>query len=249
VTDRPATSKGVVNDLADLVDAKLSPADYAMAVRKLFDVLVEGIDDVEWARKFLLFQVSVQQDRGSISKQHHKLVAKMLPKSLARKRGRPKDGFGKATYDNRYQLYVDWTYENAVDPSLTKLQFAKRRLGVTDDQYVDSNSAHAEVDALLQALKPARMKYVDEDQRRAIDTILPFLITYPQHLARKWREAKKCSPALSQEEFLQDCLGWVKHFGRVRTRSELHPIEAEAIDEYVQKINEGEKLLDASERR
>jgi len=248
VTDRPATSKDVVNDLADLVDAKLSPADYAMAVRKLFDVLVADIDDAGWVREFLLFQVSVQQDRGFVSKQHHKLIAKMLPKSPARKRGRPKDGLGKATYDNRYQLYMDWTYENTIDPSLTKLQFAKRRLGVTDDQYVNSNSAHAEVDALLQALKPARMKYVDEDQRRAIDTIFPLVISYPQHLAQKWREAKESSPALSQEDFLQEFFGWVKHFGRVRTRSELHPIEAEMIDEFVQKINVGEKLLASSER-
>lgn len=249
MTDRPATSKGVVNDLADLVDAKLSASDYAMTVRKVFDVLVEDTGDAEWVREFLLFQISLQEHRGLVSKQHHKLVAKMLPKPPARKRGRPKDGLGKATYDNRYQLYMDWTYENAIDPSLTKLQFAKRRLGVTDDQYVNSNSAHAEVDALLQALKPARMKYLDEDQRRAIDAIFPFLINYPQHLARKWREAKESSPALSQEDFLQEIFGWVKHFGRVRTRSELHPIEAEMIDEYVQNINEGEKLLAGSERR
>jgi hypothetical protein len=248
VTDRPAPPKGALNDLADLADAKPSAADYAMTVRKMFDELAEDTGDAGWVREFLLFQVSVQQHRGLVSKQHHKLVAKMLPKPPARKRGRPKDGFGKATYDKRHQFYVDWTYESAIDPSLTKLQFAKRRLGVTDDQYVNSNSAHAEVDALLQALKPARMKYLDEDQRRAIDTIFPLLITYPQHLARKWRETKESSPALSQEDFLQEFFGWVKHFGRVRTRSELHPIEAEMIDEYVQKINEGEKLLASSER-
>ena len=35
----------------------------------------------------------------------------------------------------------------------------------------------------------------------------------------------------------------------LRTRSELHPFEAETIDEYVQKINEGEKLLASSEGR
>jgi hypothetical protein len=245
VTDQPATSKAVVDDLADLVDAKLSTADYAMAVRKLFDVLVEGIGDAEWVREFLLFQVSVQQHLGLVSKRHHKLVAQMLPKSPARKRGRPKDGFGKATYDKRYQLYVDW----AIDPSPTKLHFAKQRLGVTDDQYFDSNSDHARVDALLQALKPARMKYLEEDRRRAIDIIFPLMISHPKHLALQWREAKKCSPELSQEEFLQEFFGWVKHFGRARTRSELHPIEVEAIDEHVQKINEGEKLLAGTKDR
>jgi hypothetical protein len=249
VTDRTATSKGVVNDLADLVDPKLSPADYAMAVRKLFDLLVEGIGDDEWVREFLLFQVSVQQHRGLVSKQHHRLVTKMLPKPPARKRGRPKDGFGRGAYDKRHKLYKDLTYESVIDPDLTKLQFAKRRLGVTDDQYVDSNPDRARVDALLQALKPARMKYLEEDKRRAIDIIFPLIISHPQHLALQWREAKKCSPALSQEEFLQEFFGWVKHFGRARTRSELHPIELEAIDEYVQKINEGEKLLAGTEGR
>ena len=198
MTDQTATSKGVVNDLADLVDAKLSPADYAIAVRKLFDVLAEGIGDDEWVREFLLFQVSVQQHRGFISKRHQKLVAKMLPRSPARKRGRPKDGFGEATYDKRHQLYVDWTYASAIDPSLEKLQFAKQRLGVTDDEYADSNSDHARVDALLQALKPARMRYLEEDQRRAIDIIFPLIISHPQHLALQWREAKKCSLACTR---------------------------------------------------
>jgi hypothetical protein len=93
------------------------------------------------------------------------------------------------------------------------------------------------------------MKYLDEDQRRAIDTISPLLITHPQHLAREWREAKENSPALSQEDFLQEFFGWVKHFGRVRKKSELHPIEAEVIDEYIKIINEGEKLLAGGERR
>jgi hypothetical protein len=101
----------------------------------------------------------------------------------------------------------------------------------------------------LQSLKPARMRYLEEDQRRAIDAIFPLIITYPQHLARKWREAKESSPSLSQDEFLQELFGWVKHYGRVRKRSELHPIEAEAIDEYVRKINDGERLLAGTECR
>jgi hypothetical protein len=248
VTDRPASRKGVLNDLADLADAKPSAADYAMTVRKMFDVLAEDTGDAEWVREYLLFQVSVQQHHGLVSKQHHKLVRKMLPKPPARKRGRPKEAFGKDAYDGNYKLYRDWICESTVDPSLTKVQFALRRLGITNDQYKNDNRAHARVDALLQALKPARTKSLDEDQRRAIDTIFPLLITYSRHLAQKWREAKECSPALSQEDFLQEFFGWVKHFGRVRTKSELHPTEAEMIDEFVQKINEGEKLLASSER-
>jgi hypothetical protein len=40
----------------------------------------------------------------------------------------------------------------------------------------------------------------------------------------------------------------VKHFGRVRTKKELHPIEVEMIDEYLKKLDEGEKLLADSKR-
>jgi hypothetical protein len=126
VTNRPASWSALFKYLANLADAKPSAADYAMTVRKVFDVLAENTGDAEWVREFLLFQVSEQLHRGLVSKQHHKLVAQMLPKPPARKRGRPKDGFGKATYDKRYQLYVDWTYESAINPLLTKLQFAKQ---------------------------------------------------------------------------------------------------------------------------
>ena len=65
-----------------------------------------------------------------------------------------------------------------------------------------------QVDALLQELKPARMNQLDEGQRRALELVYPLAITYPQHLARKWREAKQHSPALTKEEFLQDFFGW-----------------------------------------
>lgn len=248
MTDRPAPRKGALNDLADLADAKPSAADYAMTVRKMFDVLAEDAGDAEWVREYLLFQVSAQQHRGLVSKQHHKLVREMLPKPPARKRGRPKKALGKDTHDRKYKQYLDWKYASTLDPSLTKEQFAKRELSITDEQYRDDNLARARVNTFLQRLKPARMKYLDEGQRRAIDTIYPLLITYPQRLARQWREAKQCSPALSKEDFLQEILGWVKHFGRVRTKSELHPMEVEEIDEFVQKINEGEKLLASSER-
>ncbi len=74
------------------------------------------------------------------------------------------------------------------------------------------------------------------------------MLTFPQRLARQWREAKKCSPALSRHGFLQEFFGWVTHFGRVRTNKELHPNEIEIIDEYLEKLDEGEKLLAGSER-
>jgi hypothetical protein len=243
VTDRPLPLKGVFNYLANLAEGKPSAADYAIKVREVFDVLVEDTGDKTAAQDFLLSHVSAQCQLGLISEQHHELVTELLPKPSAKGRGRPKEAFGKGTYDRKYKQYLDWIYASTLDPSLTKEQFAKRCLGITDEQYKNNNPAHARVDTFLQRLKPARMKYLDEGQRRAIDTIYPLLITHPQHLARKWREAKECSPALSQEDFLQEYFGWVKHFGRVRKKSELHPIEAEMIDEYVQKIDEGEKLL------
>jgi hypothetical protein len=244
VTDRPLPLKGVFHFLANLAERKPSAADYAMTVRKVFDMLVEETGDAVTARDFLLAQVSAQHQLGLISKQHRTLVTESLPKPPAKVRGRPKKALGKDTHDRKYKQYLDWIYASTLDPSLTKVQFAKRELGITDDD----NLARARVATFLQRLKPARMKYLDEGQRRAIDTIYPLLINHPQHLARKWREAKECSPALSQEDFLQEYFGWVKHFGRVRKKSELHPIEAEMIDEYVQKINEGEKLLASSER-
>jgi hypothetical protein len=60
VTDRPVPWVGVFNYLADLADAKPSAADYAMTVRKLYDVLVEESGDAEEALEFLLFHVPLQ---------------------------------------------------------------------------------------------------------------------------------------------------------------------------------------------
>jgi hypothetical protein len=249
MTGRSLPARGAC--LEDLADAKPNADDYAMAVRKMYDVLVKDTDEQTAAamRKILLFQVSMHQHRGLISKQHCKLVGELLPKPPARGRGRPKNALGKYTYDRKYKLYLDWIYESTVDPFLTKEEFAKKRLGITDEQHKNKSSAHARVDALLQDLKPARMNYLDEGQRRSINTIFPLLITYPQRLAREWREAKECSPALSEEDFLQEVFGWVKHFGRVRTKKELHPIEIEIIDEFLEKLDEGEKLLADSESR
>jgi hypothetical protein len=126
VTDRPATSKAVVDDLADVVDAKLSAADYAMAERKLFDLLVEGIGDAEWVREFCCSKYLCSSIGASFRSGTTSLSRKCCLSPPARKRGRPKDGFGKTTYDKRYQLYVDWTYASAINPLLTKLQFAKQ---------------------------------------------------------------------------------------------------------------------------
>ena len=71
--------------LADLADAKLSAADYAMKVRKLYDVLVEEAGDAEEPLGFLMFHVSMQHGRGLISKQHRELALKLLPKPPRRK--------------------------------------------------------------------------------------------------------------------------------------------------------------------
>src|SRR5262245_4620603 len=181
-----------------------------MNVRKVYDVLAEDGEDVTTAREFLLFQVSLQVHRDLISKQHLELVTQLLPKPPARRRGRPKDARGKDTYGKKRKLYLDWIYERTIDPSLTKEQFAKKRLGITDEQYKNDNSDHARVHAFLQDLKPARMKYLDEDERRAIDVLYPIVLTQSREkLARKWREAKQNRPALTKEEFVRDDLDWM----------------------------------------
>ena len=141
---------------------------------------------------FCCSQVSAQQQRGLISKQHRKLVRRNVAQASCPKARRPKKALGKDTYDRKYKLYLDWIYESTLDPSLTKEQFAKRCLGITDEQYKNNNPAHARVDTFLQALKPARMKYLDEGQRRAIDTLYPLMLTQDRSsLAREWREAKE----------------------------------------------------------
>ena len=183
-----------------------------------------------------MFHVSMQHGRGLISKQHRELALKLLPKPPRRKRGRPKGALGVKAYNKRYELYQDWIYEKTLNPSLTKKQFAKERLGITDDDLEGEYSSdhRAKVDALLQELKPARMKQLDEGQRRALDTIYPLMITYNQYLARQWREAKKNSPALTKEDFLQDFFGWPRDRKR-------HPIETDMIREYLEKLDAGRK--------
>jgi hypothetical protein len=121
---------------------------------------------------------------------------------------------------------------------LTKEQFAKKRLGITDEQHKNSNSAHALVDALLQDLKPARMKYLDEDQRRALEILYPLVLAQSyEGLARDWREAKQRRPALTKAEFVRDDLEWVDG-----------EITDDLIRQQLDYLEQGEKLLADSER-
>jgi hypothetical protein len=240
VTDRPAFWRGTFNYLADLAAAKLSAADYAISVRKMYDVVVEDTGDPAAVWEFIDFQLSLgqwvspsrtspkkrlpQEGHGRkhtvrpsvqlerISAKHRELALKLLPKPPHRKRGRPKGAQGNKAYNKRYKLYLDWKHETTLNPSLTKEQFAKKYLGITDTEFdsdFDPNNPdkdgplHRKVAALLQDLKPARMKQLDEGHRRALDIIYPLLITYPQYLARAWREAKRHSPTLTKEGFLQ----------------------------------------------
>lgn len=172
------------------------------------------------------------------------LVAKMLPRPPRQKRGRPKGALGNKAYDKRYQLYLDWIYESTFNPSLTKERFAKNRLGITDEGLKGNDSAYHRdrMNALLQELKPARMKRLDEGRRRALGTIYPLIITSDQRLARQWREAKQQSPALTKQDFLHDFI-----FKWPRDRKRL-PLEDEIIGEFLERLNQGEKQLADTER-
>ena len=64
MTDRPVPWQGVFNYLADLADAKPSAADYAMRVRKLYDVFVGETGDAEGgARIFAISHVCAAASR------------------------------------------------------------------------------------------------------------------------------------------------------------------------------------------
>jgi hypothetical protein len=243
VTDRPMPWKAVFNYLEDLADANPRPADYAMDVRKLYDVVVKEVGQAEDVREFLLHRVSAQHQRGRISRRHRDLVVNLLPEPHPRKRGRRKGALGNKAYDKRYQLYIDWIFEKTLNPGLKKEQFARERLGITDKDLAGPYEIdyRAKIDAVLQDLKPARMKKLDAGQRRAIETIYPLLIVYPQHLALKWREAKQHSPALTKRDFLQEFFGWPRDRKR-------HPMEANIIRDYLEKLDQGEKQLADSER-
>jgi hypothetical protein len=241
VADWPELWTGVFHYLENLADAKLNAADYAIAVRKVYDVLVEDCGEAEELHDGLLSLVSVQHERGRISRQYRDLVVKLLPTPPRRKRGRPKGALGDDAYNKRYQLYLDWIDEKTLNPSLTKEQFAQKRLGITDEDFAGPYEIdhRAKMDALLQDLKPTRMKQLDAGQRRAIETIYPLLILHDQYLALKWREAKQYSPALTKEDFLQELFGWPRDRKR-------HPMEADMIRDYLEKLDQGEKQLAAA---
>src|SRR5262249_4551527 len=86
-------------------------------------------DNAADAVEFLLFHLPSQR----VPKQHRKLALRLLPKPRRRKQGRPKGALGREAYKKRYQLYRDWNWEKARKPSLTKEQFVKERLGITDE--------------------------------------------------------------------------------------------------------------------
>jgi len=181
----PDPRRGAFIYLANVADRRLSAEDYAMAVRELYDVLAEDTGDAEGALEFLLYHVPLQHGRGLISKQHRNLALKLLPKPPRRKRGRPKGALGIKAYKKRWELYRDWIYEKSLNPSLTQKQFAQKRLGITDEE-LDGEYAldhYSRLEALLQELKPARMKQLDEEHRKFIELYYPLAATNPQHLA------------------------------------------------------------------
>jgi hypothetical protein len=235
--------RGAFNFLADLADKPPGPADYAIKVRQLYDVLLQETSDPAEVREFILFHIAAHQHHGQISEKHRDLVLKLLPEPPRRGRGRPKGALGNTAHDKRHQLYSDWIGESTLSPSLTKEQFAQSRLGISDRELAGPYELdhRAKMDALLQDLKPARMKQLDEGQRRAIETIYPLTLKYPELLARSWREAKQQCRSLTKKQFLRDYFGWPR-------RRKLRPIEAEMIDDYLEKLDEGEQQLLSSER-
>lgn len=235
--------KGAFNYLEDLAGKKLNAADYAITVRKLYDILVEDTGDPVAVREFVLLRVSAQQNAGLISQQHHDLVPQLLPKVPRRGKGRPKGALGTKAYVKRYQLYVDWISESTLNPSLTKEKFAMSRLDITDTDLAGAYALHhrANIDAFLQKLKPALMKRLDEGQRRSIDIICPLMLKFPQYLALRWREAKEQSPSLTRQEFLQDYFGWPRD-------RKLRPLEEHIINEFLKTLDQGEQPLLRSER-
>jgi hypothetical protein len=233
--------------IADLADAKSSAADYAMSIRKLYDVAVEETGEVEDVREFLLFHISLQHKRGLISKEHHRLALKLLPKLVPSGQGggRPKGAVGKAAYVKRYKLYRDWIYAKTFHPSLTKEQFAKERLGITDEDLEGDYASDYRpmVDALLQELKPARMKQLDEGERRALEIIYPLVIANScKNLYREWRAAKETDPALTKEQFVKN------HLDIKDEHLKDYPGASNLIRETVDNLERGKELSADSER-
>jgi hypothetical protein len=95
-----------------------------------------------------------------------------------------------------------------------------------------------QIKALLQELKPARMKYLDEDQRRALEVVLPLVVTEGRKAyARQWHLARKERPELTKEDFIRDDLGFEGEVGEKLLQRQLVYLE------------EGEQLLSAAKRR
>jgi hypothetical protein len=46
-------------------------------------------------------------------------------------------------YDKRYQLYLDWIGEKALNPGLKKEQFARERLGITDEHLAGEHACQS----------------------------------------------------------------------------------------------------------
>ena len=166
-----------------------------------------------------------------------------------RGRGRPKGAHGKAAHTKRYQLYKDWIREEALNPSLTKEEFVKKHLGITDVEFdadfdPDNPDAdgplHRKVAALLQDLKPTRMRSsLASDQREGLEQVYRLLVTKPENLAWEWRKAKQHSPALTKEAFLREYLGWSR---------DRETIEPNVIGVWLETLDEGENQLTNSER-
>jgi hypothetical protein len=159
--------------IQQLVDAEKRPAEYAVALRKLYDTMLKITCNAADTRAWVLLWVP--EDK-------RKLAAEVLPKPApsGRERGRPTDARGNVAYDKMYMLYRDWIYERTLDPFLTKKTFAMRRLGVTAEDLAGEYGSvhHPKIDALLQELKPARMKRLDEGQRRSLEILYPLIVKH-----------------------------------------------------------------------
>ena len=133
-------------------------------------------------REELLLLISAQLGQGFISKKHYRLVDGLLPKPapLRRGRGHPRGAGGKSAFRKSCMLCHDWIIAKANDRSLTKEQFARARCGVTDQDLKGELSLEyrARVDAVLQELKPARIKRLDQ-KNRVFDSFIPLALATP----------------------------------------------------------------------
>ena len=75
----PDLWRGAFLYLTNVADRRLSAEDYAMEVRKLYDVLAEDTGDAERALEFLKRRVPEQHGSGLISKQHQNLALNCCP--------------------------------------------------------------------------------------------------------------------------------------------------------------------------